>query len=68
MRISRTNLSENFSRTLNRSELTLSINKRVDTSLHLTDNDKTIYQNDPCETGLINMYRFSMQNFVRLNS
>ena len=68
-RISRTNLSENldFSRIFSRFELAPSINKRLYTSLHLTDYDKIIYQNDPRETGFLNMYNFSMKNFIRLN-
>ena len=68
-RISRTNLSENldFSRIFSRFELAPSINKRLYTSLHLTDYGKIIYQNDPRETGFLNMYNFSMKNFIRLN-
>ena len=56
-RNSRTNLSENldFPLIFGRFELAPSINKRLYTSLHLTDYDKTIYQNDPRETGFLNM-------------
>ena len=58
----RTNLSENldFPLIFGRFELAPSIIKRLYTSLHLSDYDKTIYQNDPHETGFLNMYSFSM--------
>ena len=58
----RTNLNENldFPLIFGRFELAPSIIKRLNTSLHLSDYDKTIYQNDPRETGFLNMDSFSM--------
>ena len=58
----RENLSENldFPLIFGRFELAPSINKRLFTSLHLSDYDKTIYQNDPRETGFLDMDSFSM--------